>query len=61
MKVIETPWAKAGIEQVTAQTTEKPVKTSKGAPELEPAAERVFEKKIKSGLEMKIPREGEPM
>lgn len=51
-KVVCSEWAKNGIEKVTASTTVKPVKPSKGAAKAS---------KVKEGIEMKIPKLGEEM
>ncbi|KAI5852510.1 tRNA synthetases class I (M)-domain-containing protein [Morchella snyderi] len=59
VKVIGSSWAKAGIELAAANTADKPVTISKGAPGIEEKAERVFVKLIKEGVQMKVPSPGE--
>lgn len=61
IRIIQSSWAKSGIEQAAVNTADKPVTVSKGAPGMEEKAERVFVKQIKEGLEMKIPKPGEDM
>lgn len=61
VKIIESSWAKSGIEQAAVYTADKPITVSRGAPGLEEKAETVFVKQIKKGLEMKIPQPGEDM
>lgn len=61
VKIIESSWAKSGIEQAAVHTADKPVTISRGAPGVEEIAERVPVKKIKEGLGMKIPKLGEDM
>jgi methionyl-tRNA synthetase len=61
IRIIESPWAKSGIEQAAINTADKPVTASKGAPGMDEKAERVFVKQIKEGVEMKIPKPGEDM
>jgi methionyl-tRNA synthetase len=61
VKVIGSSWAKAGIELAAANTADKPVTISKGAPGIEEKAERVFVKLIKEGVQMKVPSPGEAM
>ena len=62
-KVVSTNWAKHGIEKVAISTTVKPTKKSKGAPAKEEDATpgRVYVKKLKEGVQMKIPKPGEDM
>lgn len=52
---------KLGIEQAGVHAAIKPVTVSGGVLSVEEKGERVFEKKIKEGLEMKIPKPGEDM
>ncbi|RPB09726.1 methionyl-tRNA synthetase [Morchella conica CCBAS932] len=59
VKVIGSSWAKAGIELAAANTADKPMTISKGAPGMEEKAERVFVKLIKEGVQMKVPNTGE--
>ncbi|KAH0614510.1 uncharacterized protein H6S33_000146 [Morchella sextelata] len=59
VKVIGSSWAKAGIELAAANTADKPVTISKGAPGIEEKAERVFVKLIKEGVQMKVASPGE--
>ncbi|KAL0640524.1 methionine--tRNA ligase mes1 [Maublancomyces gigas] len=58
-RTIESSWVKSGIEQAGVHAAIKPVTVSGGVLSVEEKGERVFEKKIKEGLEMKIPKPGE--
>ena len=70
-KVVRSSWAKAGIEKATVLTTveprkkilttAEPRKKIRKAPAIEDTSERVLVKKIKAGVEMKIPKAGEEM
>jgi methionyl-tRNA synthetase len=60
--VVKTSWAKAGIEKVAVSTSIKPIKKSKGsAAPAEETAPRKMEKKLREGIQMKVPKEGEKM
>ncbi|KAL7276478.1 methionine--tRNA ligase mes1 [Rhizina undulata] len=58
-KIIDTQWAMKGVQEATSHTASKPVAISAGAPGVGEKAERIFVKKIKEGIEMKIPKAGE--
>ncbi|KAI5797246.1 tRNA synthetases class I (M)-domain-containing protein [Pyronema domesticum] len=64
VKVLNTQWAKSGIEKVAALTTVKPTKISKGAKKesataVEDSTPREMIQKLKPDVQMKIPKEGE--
>jgi methionyl-tRNA synthetase len=66
VKVLNTQWAKSGIEKVAALTTVKPTKISKGAKKesataVEDSTPREMIQKLKPDVQMKIPKEGEDM
>ena len=60
-RVVKSSWAKAGIEKATVLTTVVPQKKTRKTPAVEDTSERVLVKKIKAGVEMKLPKAGEEM
>lgn len=61
VKITESPWGKFGIEQAAVYAADKPTLVSGGVSGVGENVERVFEQKIKGGLEMKFPKPGEDM
>lgn len=59
-KITESSWAKSGIKQATVHTAGEPAIVGGGVPRGKKGGQ-VFEKKIKEGLEMKVPKLGEDM
>lgn len=59
-KITESSWAKSGIKQAAVHTAGEPIIVSGGVPMGEKGGQ-VLEKKIKEGLEMKVPKLGEDM